>query len=414
MEVVRLIFVTMLVYVAFQAGSGHAETTIIPSAQVAGQYDTNIFNRPKALLRDAQGNTPQIDDYVSTVGGAVQLLHDTRNIDAKIKVGGDFNAYVNNTPLNYFTATLTGQIGLDRWVDQYVRGATLRIKQSFLYTPRTPGFATGVSQIVAQDGTFQTGIAGFRANTFTNTTGVTGSYPLSRDLALEGGYTFALRRVGGILGGGVGGVVFFNTTSHTWEGGPRYQLTKNDSIGAVYRQSFILQTIPTSNRPFSTTLVTVAGKYAKTFQEWQLSVEGGLTFIEPIGRSIPSGNLTITTPPERDTVVYATLLRGARPSIFLRGGAVINNTALVGISHRVYERLQIEGTAAYGYNQFFPDTNNSIFKSFIGEARLSYNLTRTITADASYQFSNISNSATNTEYQFSRHVFGFFLTAEWK
>jgi opacity protein-like surface antigen len=405
---------TMFVYATFQMGSGYAETAIIPSADVAGRYDTNIFNRPAALLRDAQGKTPQIEDFVTTVGGAVQLLHETRDVDAKIKVGGNFNAYAENTGLNFFTATLTGQIGLDRWVDQYVRGAKLQIKESFLYTPETPGFVTGVRQIVAQDGTFQTGIQGFRANTFTNTTGVTGSYPLSRDLALEGGYTFALRRVGRILGGGVGGVAFFDTTSHTWHGGPRYQLTKNDSIAAVYRQSFILQTFPGSSRPFSTTLVTLAGDYTKVFQEWKLSVEGGITFIEPAGRSFPSGNLTVSTTPERDTVLHLTLARVARPSIFLRGGAVITNTAVVGVSHKIYERLMFEGTVAYGYNQFFPDTSNSIFQSFTGVARLSYNLTRNITGDVSYQYTHVDNSGSTTEYQFSRNIIGFFLTAEWK
>lgn len=405
----------MFVYATFQMGSGHAETTIIPSANVSGQYDTNIFNRPAVLLRDAQGNTPQTEDYVTTVGGAVQLLHETRDIDAKIKVGGNFNAYLENTGLNFFATTVNGQVGLDRWVDQYVRGAKLRINQNFLYTPESPGFVTGARQLTAQDGTFQTGIQGFRANSFTNTTSVTGSYPLSRDLALEGGYTFALRRVGSILGGDAGGVVFFNTNSHTWFGGPRYQLTRTDSIGVVYRQSFILQTRSQgSAREFSTSLVTLAANYTKQFQEWDLAVEGGVTFVEPAGRSFPSGSIRATTKPERDTVLTVILSREARPSIFLQGGAVINNVAQAGISHRIYERLTIDGSAAFGYSQFFPSTSDSTFQNFTGSTRLSYNLTRNMTADVSYTYANIDRSGSNVQYSFSRHVIGFFLTAEWK
>jgi opacity protein-like surface antigen len=73
-----------------------------------------------------------------------------------------------------------------------------------------------------------------------------------------------------------------------------------------------------------------------------------------------------------------------------------------------------EGTVAYGYNQFFPDTSNSIFQSFTGVARLSYNLTRNITGDVSYQYTHVDNSGSTTEYQFSRNIIGFFLTAEWK
>ena len=262
----------MLVFGVFQMGSSQAETTIIPSASVAGRYDTNIFNRPAALLTDSQGNTPQSEDYVTTVGGAVQLLHETRDVETLLRVGGDFNAYLHNTGLNFFNATLNGHVGLDRWVDQYVRGAKLRITENFRYTPESPGFLTGLRQVVAQDDTFFTGIQGFRANTFINTTSVTGSYPLTRDLALEGGYVFALRRVGSIQGGDAPGVSFFDTNSHTWHGGPRYQLTRTDSIAAVYRQSFILQSRSAGGRSFSTNLVTLAGNYTKVFQEWRLSV----------------------------------------------------------------------------------------------------------------------------------------------
>lgn len=410
----RLTFITMLVFGAFQVGSAQAETTIIPSANVAGRYDTNIFNRPAFLLRDSQGNAPQVEDYVTTVGGAVQLLHETRDVETFLKVGGDFNAYLENTGLNFFNATLNGHIGLDRWVDQYVRGAKLRITENFRYTPESPGFLTGLRQVVAQDDTFFTGIQGFRANTFINTTSVTGSYPLSRDFSLEGGYKFGLRRVGRIEGGDTPGISFFDTTTHTWHGGPRYQLTKNDSVAAVYRQSFILQSRAEGGRSFSTNLVTLAGDYTKVFQEWRLSVEGGITFVEPAGRSFPSGSLTVTTAPERATVFHVTLLREARASIFLQGGAIINNRAQVGVSHRIYERLLLEGTAAYGYNQFFPNTSDSTFQNFTGAARLSYNITRNITGDVSYLYTNIDRSGGSVEYQFSRQVIGFFLNAEWK
>lgn len=405
-----LTFITVLVYGAFQVASGHAETTIIPSANVAGRYDSNIWNRPANFL--PRGT--QLDDFVTTVGGAAQLLHETRDIEARLKVGGDFNAYVENTGLNFFNAHLNGYVSLDRWVDQYVRRAKLRITENFRYTPESPGFVTGVREVVVQDPTFFTGLQGFRANTFTNTTAVNGSYPLSRDLALEGGYTFALRRVGRIEGGDVGGISFFDTNSHTWFGGPRYRLTRNDSIAAVYRQSFILQSRSEGGRSFSTTLVTLAGDYTKEFQEWGFSVEGGVTFVEPAGRSFPSGRLTVTTQPERDTVLRVTLSREARPSFFLQGGAIINNLAQVGISHRIYERLTLDGSAAYGYNQFFPNTDDSTFQNFTGSTRLRYNLTRNIIGDISYAYTNISRDGGAVEYRFSRHVVGFFLTAEWK
>ena len=406
--------IAMFGFGVFQASAGYAQTTVIPSAHVSGYYDTNIWSRPSGFLPKGT----RLDDFVTTVGGAVQVLHETRDIDAKLKVGGDFNAYVNTTSLNYFNARANGTIGLDRWVDQYVRGAKLRVTENFRYTPQTPGFVTGVRETISQDNTFFSGLQAFRANTFINTTGVTGSYPISRDLALEGGYTFGIRRFGTILGGetGTGGsnASFFNTTTNTWFGGPRYQLSRNDSIAALYRQSFILQSRSNGGRSFGTNLITLAGNYEKKFQEWSFSAEAGVTFVEPAGGAFPTGSLSASTEIERDTVIRVTLLRQARPSVFLVGGAILSNLAQVGISHRIYERLILDGDAAFAYNQFFPDTNNTTFQNFTGSTRLAYKLTRDITAEISYAFNSVKSDTTAIQYQFSRHVMGFFLSAEWK
>jgi len=409
-RLLKLVGTAVFVCGVFQVGAGYAQTTVIPSAYVSGYYDTNIWSRPAGFLPVGT----RLDDFVTTVGGAVELLHETRDIDTRMKVGGDFNAYVENTGLNYFNAKLNGTIGLDRWVDQYVRGAKLRISENFRYTPQSPGFVTGVRQTIAQDNTFFTGLQAFRANTFINTTAVTGSYPISRDLALEGGYTFGLRKFGSILGGEAGGVRFFNTTSNTWFGGPRYQLSKNDSIAALYRQSFILQSRSDGGRSFATNLITLAGNYEKKFQEWEFKAEAGVTFVEPAGGAFPTGSLTVSTQVERDTVLRATLFREARPSVFLVGGAVLSNVAQAGVSHRIYERLTLDGDAAFGYNQFFPHTTNTTFQNFTGSTRLAYKVTRDITADISYSFQAVKSNATSIQYQFSRHVVGFFLSAEWK
>ena len=407
----RLVVIAMLVSGVFKANAGHAQTTVIPSAHVSGYYDTNVWGRPKSFLPTGT----RLDDFVTTVGGAVQVLHDTRDVEAKIKVGGDFNAYVENTGLNYFNATVNGAIGLDRWVDQYVRGAKLRVIENFRYTPQSPGFLTGVRQSIAQDDTFFTGIQAFRSNTFTNTTSVIGSYPVSRDLALEGGYTFGIRKFGRIYGGDTAGVRFFNTTTNKWFAGPRYQLSKNDSIAAIYRQSFILQSRSNGGRSFSTNLITLAGNYEKKFQEWELGVEVGVTFIEPGGGRFVTGSLTVSTDVERDTVLRATLLREARPSVFLQGGAVLANLAQAGVSHRIYERLTFDGDAAFGYSEFFDPRrpSDSTFQNFTGSTRLDYKLTRDISAEISYAFSHVKGDAA-IQYQISRHVVGFFLNAEWK
>lgn len=409
-RLIKAVGIVTLVAAMFMSNAGYAQTTVIPSAHVSGYYDTNIWSRPAGFLPAGT----HLNDYVTTVGGTVELLHETRDIDAKFKVGGDFNAYVQNTGLNYFNTRVNGTIGLDRWVDQYIRGAKLRVTENFRYTPQSPGFLTGVRQSIGQDNTFFTGIQAFRSNTYVNTTAVTGSYPISTDLALEGGYTFGLRRFGTIPGG-TNGVNFFNTTSNTWYGGPRYQLSRNDSIAALYRQSFILQS-RAGGRSFATNLITLVGNYEKKLQDWEFKMEAGVTFIEPGSGTFPTGIMQVSNHIERDTVVRVALFREAKPSVFLVGGAILSNVAQAGISHRIYERLTLDGDAAIAYNEFFQPTRstNSTFRNFTGSTRLAYKLTRDITADISYTFQNVNSDATSIQYQFSRHVVGFFLNAEWK
>lgn len=411
-QLLRLAVLAVIFFGAFETALVHAETKIIPSAAASGRYDTNIFRRPAQFLPAGT----QTEDFVSTVGGAVDLVHETRDIEANIKVGGTFNAYVENTSFNFFTANVDGVVGLDRWADQYVRGARLRLTQHFLYTPETPGFATGVRGVGLglQEDVFLRGIQTFRANTYINTTTLAGTYPVSRDLSIEGSYRFALRRVGQLLGAiTTGDPAFFNTMTHTWQGGPRYRLTRNDSVAALYRQSFFTQSRSTGGRTFNTNLVTLAADYTKEFQEWTFTLEGGVTFIEPASRTIPSGSIKITTHPERDTVLSLTLSREARPSYFLQGGATISNLGRVAISHRIYERLTLDGTAAYGYNELFPSTDRT-FKNFTASSGLSYKLTRNIVGNIFYIFTNVDADSSSLAYQFSMHQAGIALTAEWK
>jgi hypothetical protein len=197
--------------------------------------------------------------------------------------------------------------------------------------------------------------------------------------------------------------------THTWSGGPRYQLTRNDSIAALYRQSFFTQERSEGGRTFSGNLITLEGDYTKVFPEWTFTVRGGVTFIEPVGRTLPSGSIRVTTKPERDTVFDLTLAREARPSFFLQGGSRINNSMRAGFRHRIYERLSISGSGGYSLSQFFPSTDSQ-YQIVTGASKLEYMLTRNIKGELFYTFTHINSDTTALEYQVSRHQVGFVLS----
>lgn len=400
----RIAVAAVLIWGALPSVSVYAETNIVPWGEVRERYDSNVWRRPKELLRDAQGNVPQLHDFVTTVNGGLALRHDSRDIEADLQVGGNYSKYVTNTGLDFFGATVRGTVGLDRWVDQYVRGTRLRVTENLRYSPEQSfGRSTEVDD-------FEGGLVTFRRSRLINTTAFTGSYPLSRDVALEGGYTFGLRRVTrGTDGGDVTAATFFNTMTHTWFGGPRYNLTRNDSVAALYRQTFFTQERSEGGRTFSSNIITLEGDYTKVFPEWTFTVRGGVTFVEPVGRTLPSGSIRVTTKPERDTVLDLTLSREAKPSFFLQGGARINNRAQASIRHRIYERLSISGSGGYALSQFFPNTDSQ-FQIITGASRLEYMVTRNIRGELFYLFTHTDAETTALEYQVSRHQVGFMLS----
>lgn len=396
-----------LVCGALETATAYAETKIVPLATLTGRFDSNIWNRPAELLDPSL----QREDFLTIVGGGGQVSHESRDIEASLTAIGTFNAFVENTNRNFFSMDIRGSIGLDRWVDQYVRGASLRVIESLRYSPDPPAFLGGVRAAILEDDIFLRGIRAFRSNQIMNTTGIQGNYPVSRELALEGGYTFGLRQFGRIQGGEDDlETTLFDTMTHTWFGGPRYQLTRNDSVAALYRQTFFTQTRSTGGgRTTNSNLITLEGDYTKQFQEWGFRVRGGVTFAEPVGRTFPSGSLRVHTNLEKDTVVNLTLSRAGRPIGFLQTGAMISNLALVGISHRIYERLTVNGGVGYAFNQLFPNTD-STFKNFTATSALSYKVTRTITAQILYLFTNIDIDRPGLEYQVSRHQVGLTLS----
>ena len=403
-----VLVVAMLACGTVQQLPAHAETKILPSASVQGLYSSNIYNRPKELLEPGT----EIGDFLSTVRGDVGLQHVTRDIDASLQVGGSFNAYVENTNRNFATMNVGGYADLDRWVDQYFRGASLSVTETFRYTPEPPGFLTGVRDR-PEDDTFFGGVQGFRATSLINSTSVLGRYPVSRDISLEGGYRFGLRHQGKIQGGDVPGVNYFDTMTHTLFGGPRYKLTRNDSVAALYRYTFATQTRSDGgSREFSTNIVSLAGEYHKDFPMWNFTVQGGMTLVEPGGRSFPSGTLRITTRPEQDTVFFLQLVREGKVSFYLQGGATINNRAMLGFSHKIYERLMLDGFVGYTFLEYLPDTRGE-YKYALARSRLSYKVTRNITASFLYIYSNTDNDTSSVQYQVSRHQVGFMLTTAW-
>ena len=405
----RFAIVTVLIWGALQAAFVHAETTIIPSAFGSGSYNSNIFLAPPSILPPGQ----QISDFVGTVGGDAQLLHKSRDVEASLNAGGDFNMYALNTGLNYVTARVNGYVILDRWVERLAKGAQLTVTERFHYTPEAPGFLTGAKGPVTDD-PFLRGIQTFRANTFSNTTGVNASYPLLKALSLLGSYTFSIRRVGSIFVTTTRGSTFFDTTVHDWSVGPQHQLTPVDSIALLFRQGLLTQEISTgSGSTIETNTQSLSVNYTRVMPNWKFELVGGAVLVDPVSEWFPIGRMRISNNPEQSTTVALTLSRQATPSFFLVSGAQISNVGQVEITHLLSERLTLGGSVSYAYN-FLTIDESLTYQNLSAGAGINYQLTRTIAVDLFYSYTDINIKYSTPGFQVSRNQVGFSLTVQWK
>jgi opacity protein-like surface antigen len=386
-----------------------ADTLFIPSLTLSERYDTNIWFAPAEFLPPGT----RLDDFATTLAGGIQMLYKERDIEAGLTAGGDFNAYVYNPGLNFFTTRLEGYAQLDSWLSRLVKGSRLRVADRFRYTPESPGFATGVKGSVVDD-PFLRGIQQFRANTWSNTASINATVPVFRALAADAGYSFSNYRVGSVLAAGATGATFFDTVVHNVSGGPRYIFSRQDSVSLSFERSQYNQT-PSSGagQQFDFTTQSVLLGYNRVTQDWTAGISGGITHISEANKAYPTGSIKLSTSLERVTAVRLDLSRQASPSFFFVSGAMISNVAQLAVSHKLSRLLSLEGSVNYGFNETVPDRSVK-FTSFTGNAGLKYRLTKTMILDLYYTYNDFKTEQPGITYEILRNVFGFSLTAEWK
>lgn len=399
----------------FQSGPTPPGTSIIPGLSVAERYDTNIYLAPPSLLPPGT----QLHDFVTTAQGSLKALHKDKNVEASLMGGVDGNVYAHTTELNYISTRVDTNVDLTGWAQHFAKRAQLRVYDYFRYTPTSPGFLQGGKS--GTEDPFQRGIQGFRANTYSNTANVDGVYPVYRDLGVQAGYSFSLYRVGSILAATSAGISYFNTTVNAWTAGPRLQMTQTDSVAILYKQNLISQEQTTNANTaapgaavFNTNTQSVTANYTRATSFWTFGAGGGVTLIEPASKAFATGNIRVSTNPERTTVLQLDLTRQASPSFYLQAGAMISNVAQVQVIHMLDQHLRLRASANYGFNEIVPTSSNTTFNNFVFSTGLNYRVTRSLSVDLTYDYNNFETKSPGISYTVNRNVVGLMLTAEWR
>jgi hypothetical protein len=381
-----------------------AETQVIPSITISERYDSNVFRAPPGRI---QGR--ELWDFATSANADVQVLNRSRRSETSIRARVNGNTYVNNPELNYVSTNLNVYSVLDGWVSQLVRGARLKLSESFRFTPEPPTFllAGSAAEPTAQRTDFLVrGIQLARANTFANTAAARGSIPLSRRVSLQGTYQHTVLRVGSTFVDQAGDLAFFNTTLQDWTVGTGFQVTRSDSVIVNYKTTQMNLSGPVGDVAF--TARGVAGEYVKDMPGWKMAFHGGATYLDQGSKLYFTGGLTVTADYGPNTSVRAAVSREVAPAFFGRGistgGALISTVGGISLEHKLSKSLNFVGGANYAYNETVP-LALATFTSYRLSGMLTYRIGPKISTSLFYNYISFKQGGTAREsYQVDRNV----------
>ena len=376
----------------------HGETKLVPSLAVSERYDSNVFFIPGR----------NVEDYVTNISPQVTVDHKGRLIDGTVRGGATAEAYVKNPGLNYVAANGSVNLNLDNAVSQLVRGAGLRLSDTFYFTPQAPSFvAPGTGSQVSE--AFVRGIQAARANSFTNTGSATGSYNLSPRVDLQATYMHQRIHFGTAFASPATGQ-FFNTTFQTVNAGPLLKISPLDTLNLSYQYTQAEFSQGGGGGGFHTHGGIMG--WTRTFTPTlKANLTAGMTVIEPSN----SVQYLVTASLDKNfqnTDASLSYSRGVYPSIFISGLPLLSQVVTATVSHRLTALLTVTANGNYAKNESV-STPELAYESYWVTVGLNYTVSRILKATLSYTNSEYKSHSLGQSTRFDRNMVMVGLTAEW-
>jgi hypothetical protein len=375
----------------------HGETKLVPSLAVSERYDSNVFFVPGGHL----------EDYVTNISPQVTVDHKGPLIDGTIRGGVTGEVYVKNPGLNYIALNGGMTLNLDNAVGRLVRGAGLKISDTFYFTPQPPAFvASGTGSQVSE--AFVRGIQAARANSFTNAGSVSGSYALSPRVDLQATYMNQRIRFGTTFVSPTTGR-FFNTTFQTVTAGPQLKVSPLDTLTLTYRYQKT-DFSQGSGGGFHTHGGIMGWTRAFT-PTLTANFTAGMTVIEPSNSVQYQGTASLEGK-FQNTDASLSYSRGVYPSFFISGLPLLSQVVTAAVSHRFTALLAATANANYAKNESVP-AGILAFESYGVTVGLNYTVSRILNAALSYTNSEYKQHFSGLSARFDRNMVMLMLTAEW-
>ncbi|MER3424597.1 MAG: hypothetical protein C4293_16635 [Nitrospiraceae bacterium] len=382
------------------ASPAQGQTRVIPALTVTERYDTNVFFIPGGL---------PLEDYVTTVTPQVRVEHNGRLLsgDAQLTVVGE--AYVKNPGLNYIAPTGSFNANLDELIGQYNKRIKLSVSDFLTVTPRPPAFfAPETGSVLPAD--FIRGIQAVRTNSVINIGVINAGYILSPTASLVGAYQHQYMHFGTSFAPAPGQGLF-QTIFQTLSAGPQVKLTTRDTVTGSFLYSHMQFS---QGDTFSSTFETKGA--TATWQrglspKLTLTLGGGATVVTGIDQILYLANASLEWK-ERSTTTTINYSRSIFPSFFIAALPLVSQVVGVSVTHRFTDRLTANGNLNYAKNESTPDPV-LVFDSYGASGNVTYAITRTVSATASYRYNRFKSDFFGSGFDFDRHVISLSIRAEW-
>src|SRR2546427_1736608 len=376
----------------------HGETRLVPSLAVSERYDSNVFFV-------SGGN---LEDYVTNISPQVKVDHKGRLIEGTVQGGATGEVYVKNPGLNYIALNGGVNLNLDNAVAQLVRGAGLKVSDTFYFTPQAPAFvAPGSGSQVSE--AFVRGIQAGRANSFTNAGSAIGSYALSPRVDLQATYMHQKIHFGTAFVSPTTGQ-FFNTTFQTVTAGPQLKVSPLDRATLTYQYQQADFSQGGGSGGFHTHGGTMGWTRAFT-PTLTANVTGGMTVIEPNERVQYLGTVSVEGKLQ-NTDASLSYSRGVYPSFFNTGLPLLSQVVTATVSHRLTALLTATANGNYAKNESVP-AGTLAFESYWVTVGLNYKVSRMVNDTLSFTNSAYKQNSLGQSTRFDRNMVMVSLMAEW-
>jgi hypothetical protein len=300
--------------------------------------------------------------------------------------------------------------------------ASLRISDSFSYTPLPPGFVNPVAGTSPdhpdniQD-QYAQGILFRRTNNLRNNATVSASYATTALTSLNASYSYAILRFGTALSTegvdpNLGQVPanLFNSTTQTGTVGGTARLSELDTVNVRYAHTQIESTRSSTSFFFKVDSATLGWSRTLT-PNLSAQLGGGGILINPgITTYAANAALMMNFLNNRATISY---VHSVFPSFTGAGEPLIGDRFSLSAVQTIDRQWQLAETASYAHTSRAGGVNALIYDSFTGGGDIQYWMTSIWSTALSYNYTKFISESGSVKTDFDRHVIMLSIVASW-